>query len=135
MVGILPGRGRQGSKPKIMAVVDSSGSMTTAILADVSAELAVMAKTFEVLVVESDTEVRAVYVYRPISEIHGRGGTDFRPVFESAFLKKHRPDLLIYFSDGYGKAPSESPRGVPVIWAITPRGRKPTVWGREVRLS
>jgi predicted metal-dependent peptidase len=134
MVGVLPGRGRQGSKPRIMAVIDTSGSMTPAILADISAELAVMAKSYEVLVVECDTEVRSVYRYRPIVELHGRGGTDFRPPLESSFLKKHKPDLVIFFSDGHGKAPSEAPRGVPVIWAITPRGRKPTAWGREVRL-
>lgn len=135
MVGILPGRGRQGSRPKIMAVIDTSGSMSPAILADISAELSVMAKTYEVLVVECDSEVRAVYPHRTISELHGRGGTDFRPPLESSFLKKHKPDLVIFFSDGHGKAPSDQPRGVPVVWVITPRGHKPTVWGQEIRLS
>ena len=135
LVGILPGRGRQGSKPRILAVIDSSGSMTPAILADISAELSVMSKSFEVIVVECDTEVRAVYKYRQIDEIHGRGGTDFRPPLESAFLRNHRPDVIVFCTDGHGKAPSEPPRGVPVVWCLTPGGRKPVSWGREVRLS
>lgn len=134
LVGILPGRGRQGSKPRVMAAIDTSGSMSQAILSDISAELAVMSRTHEVIVVECDTQIRAVYPYRPITEVQGRGGTDFRPVFDPAFLQVHRPDLLIYFSDGRGKVPLEAPR-IPVIWALTVNGRIPCSWGRIVRIS
>lgn len=134
LVGILPGRGRQGSKPRIMAAIDTSGSMSQGILSDISAELSVMSRTHDVIVVECDTEIKAVYPYRPISEIQGRGGTDFRPVFDSAFLMQHRPDLVVYFTDGHGKAPVDAPR-IPVIWALTENGRMPCPWGRIVRIT
>ena len=134
MVGILPGRGRQGSKPRIMAAIDTSGSMSQAILSDISAELSVMSRTHDVIVALCDTEIRAVYPYRPITEIQGRGGTDLRPVFDSAFLMEHHPDLVVYFTDGRGKAPVEAPH-IPAIWALTANGRMPCPWGRMVRMS
>ena len=134
LVGILPGRGRQGSKPRIMACIDTSGSMTSRILADISAELSVMNRTHQVLVVEADDQVRDVYPYRPITNVHGRGGTDFKPVFEPSFLQTHRPDLIVYFTDGIGAAPTDPPR-VPTIWCLTGQGRHPCSWGRVVRIQ
>lgn len=134
MVGILPGKGRFSQKPKILAVIDTSGSMSDPMLSDISAELGMMAKHFEVHVVECDTAVHAVYPYRPIKSVRGRGGTDFRPPLRRAFLKEHDPDLVIYFTDGYGDAPQQEPH-VPVIWCITEGGRKPADWGREIRLE
>ena len=133
LVGILPGRGRQGSKPRIMAAIDTSGSMSQSVLSDISAELSVMSRTHDVIVVLCDTEIRAVYPYHPITEVQGRGGTDFRPVFDSVFLQEHHPDLVVYFTDGRGKAPVEAPR-LPVIWALTANGRMPCLWGRMLRI-
>jgi predicted metal-dependent peptidase len=134
LVGILPGRGRQGSNPRIMAAIDTSGSMSQGILSDISAELAVMSRTHDVIVVECDTQIRAVYPFRPVTEIQGRGGTDFRPVYDPTFLQAHHPDLVVYFTDGRGKAPTEAPR-IPVIWALTANGRMPCPWGRIVRIT
>ena len=134
MTGIIAGRGRSQSKPKIMAVIDTSGSMSSKTLADISAELAVMSRTHEVLVVECDREIHSVYPYRPIHNVQGRGGTDFRPPLASDFQRQHRPDLVVYFTDGYGKAPCEPPR-VPVIWCLTMRGKQPCGWGKMVRIQ
>ncbi len=55
-------------------------------------------------------------------EFYGFGGTDFIPVFMRA--KEYRNhgekvDLLIYFSDGFGSFPEESP-GYPV-WFVIPK--------------
>jgi len=133
LVGILPGRGRSGSKPRILAAIDTSGSMTASILSDISAELSVMAKTHEVIVVECDNKIRDVYPFRPIGVVHGRGGTDFRPVFQSDFLRQHKPDLVVYFTDGCGSAPIEPPH-MPVIWVLTGGGKKPASWGKELRI-
>jgi len=134
LVGIIPGRSRQQGKPKILGVIDSSGSISQGILSGISAELAVLSRTYEVVVVECDNKIRAVYPYRPITEVQGRGGTDFRPVFDSAFLMQHKPDLICYFTDGRGPAPS-SPSRIPVIWVLTAHGRQPVNWGRIVRMS
>jgi len=133
LVGIVPGKGRSTSKARVMAVIDTSGSMTEEMLSDISSELARMARTHVVTVVECDTQVHDVYSYRPITSVAGRGGTDFRPPLEQEFLRKHKPDLIIYFTDGYGPAPDKQPR-IPVIWCLTEGGRMPAEWGREIRM-
>ena len=133
LVGILPGRGRSGSSPRILAAIDTSGSMTSSILADISAELSVMSRTHEVVVVECDDKIRDVFPFHPIGVVHGRGGTDFRPVFQSDFLRQHKPELVVYFTDGCGSAPIEPPR-MPVIWVLTGKGKKPAPWGKELRI-
>jgi predicted metal-dependent peptidase len=134
LVGIIPGKGRFVSKPKIMAVIDTSGSMTDAMLSDISAELGVMARHYKVVVVECDADIQAAYAYKPITKINGRGGTDFRPPFERDFLKQHKPDLVVYFTDGFGPAP-DMPPAIPVVWCITEGGQKPAKWGKKIDLS
>ena len=134
LVGVVPGKARQAGVPKVMAVIDTSASMTSKMLADISAELGVMARTYAVTVVECDRQIRATYAFKPIESIRGRGGTSFKPPFEPEFLREHKPDLVVYFSDGCGKAPEIQPR-VPVVWCLTPNGKKPCAWGREIRLG
>ena len=134
MVGIIPGKGRFGRKPKVMAVIDTSASMSGPMLADISAELGLMAKHYEVVVVECDTRICRVYPYRPIESVNGRGGTDFRPPLEPDFLKAQQPDVVVYFTDGDGPAPDKPPT-VPVVWCITEGGENPVPWGTEIVLS
>jgi len=134
MVGIIPGWGRFASNPKVMAVIDTSGSMSEPMLADISAELGLMSQRYEVTVVECDVAVHAVYPYRPISEVHGRGGTSFLEPLAADFLRKQGPDLVVYFTDGYGPAPANPP-SVPVIWCITEGGVTPAKWGQEIRMK
>ena len=125
MAGILPGRRRHPAKPKIMAVIDTSGSITADLLQMIDGELARLAKTYDVKVVECDAMIHAVYDYKRIKKVKGGGGTDLCPPFEKEFLRQHRPDLLIYFTDGYGPAPDKPPK-VKVIWCLTPDGTRPS---------
>jgi predicted metal-dependent peptidase len=133
LAGVLPGRGRQAARPKVMAVIDTSASITAGLLSTIEAELARLARHHEVLVVECDCRVQRVYPFRPLADVWGRGGTDFRPAFEPGFLRRHRPDLVVYFTDGYGEAPDRPP-GVPVVWCLTPGGRKPARWGKDIHM-
>ena len=134
MAGIVPGKGRFAQKPKVMAVIDTSGSMTVAMLEAISAELGLMAKHYDVEVVECDAQIQRVYPYRPIVTVVGRGGTDFRPPFEQVFLHAHQPDLVVYFTDGFGPVPDRTPR-IPVIWCIADGGVEPAEWGTKISLS
>ena len=134
MAGIIPGKGRFSQKPKVMAVIDTSGSMTVAMLEAISAELGLMAKRYDVLVVECDVQIHRTYPYRPIVSVMGRGGTDFRPPFEQGFLNEHCPDLVVYFTDGYGPVPARAPT-IPVIWCIAEDGVEPAEWGTKIALS
>jgi predicted metal-dependent peptidase len=134
LVGILPGRQRRATKPKILAVLDTSGSITEQLLEQINTELAQLAKRFKVTVVECDEKIRRVYDYRPVKNVCGRLGTDLRPPFAKKFLAKHRPDLVVYFTDGEGPAPDRAPR-CPVIWCLTPEGVRPASWGRVVAMD
>ena len=134
LLGIVPGHSWQGGKPNILAIMDTSASLSNAMLQDISRELSALAQHHKVTVVVCDKAIREVFPFKPITSLKGRGGTDLRPPLAPGFLRKHRADLAIYFTDGYGEAPSTPPI-VPVIWCLTPSGRMPAPWGREVRLE
>lgn len=137
MLGIIPGKARQAGKPAVLFCVDCSGSMTAAMLADISAELATMARTYTVTVCEFDDRIHSVKKYsHPLSRIHGRGGTSFKPVLDARWLAslRPRPDVICIATDGFGPAPAEAPRQ-PCIWLITKGGKKPVPFGREIRMG
>jgi predicted metal-dependent peptidase len=109
--------------------------VTPELLELINDELARLAKHYAVLVVECDARVHAVFEYRaPLTTVHGRGGTDFRPPLTRKFLRKHWPDLVVYFSDGFGPAPQRSPQ-TPVVWCLVPGGRRPATWGRVIQMG
>ena len=134
LVGIVPGRRRQGNRPKIMAVIDTSGSIDDDLLELINAELARMARDFTVIVVECDTEIHGVYRYKPLRYVTGRGGTDLRPPLRRKFLQEHSPDLVVYFTDGEGPAHVRPPR-VPVVWCLVPDGTAPADWGHAIKME
>ena len=76
LVGIIPGKRRESERPKIMAVIDTSASITPELLQQIDAELAGLARHYTVTVVECDAMIHAVYAYRAIKSVSGRGGTD-----------------------------------------------------------
>lgn len=144
LVGVVPGQYSSSARPKVMACIDTSGSMTDGELADISKELRTMAQKFEVHVVECDCVIHRHYRFKgPIKTVLGRGGTSFVPPLEAKFLKKIKPDLVIFFTDGDGEAPEEPPK-VPVIWVLThgedhwlrlvPVGCSPAKWGRVIHM-
>jgi predicted metal-dependent peptidase len=133
-IGILPGSASSRRKPKIMAVIDTSGSMSDAMLLEISDELHHLSRRNEVTVVLCDEEIQAVHRYRKrLTRMPGRGGTDFNPPFEHAFLRRQRPDVVVYFTDGYGPAP-EAPPKPAVIWVIHGDATPPVMWGRVIRM-
>jgi len=134
LIGIVPGQQRRCEKPTVMAVIDTSGSITDDYLEMIDAELHRLIRTHTVVVVECDAEIHRSYKYRKIESVQGRGGTDFRPPLERQFLRKHRTDLVIYFTDGCGPAPEKSP-GLPVIWCLVPGGERPAPWGRALFMA
>jgi predicted metal-dependent peptidase len=135
LVGILPGSSRRPTRASAMAVVDTSGSLSGEQLRLIADELDAMASVHAVTVVECDTKVCAVYpYYGRLTEVQGRGGTDLRPPFDGALVTRLRPDVIIYFTDGNGPAPSRPPT-VPVIWCLTASGRKPAVWGNALHMT
>ena len=79
-----------------------------------------MSRTYEIHVVECDAEITAEYRFAgSLEELQGRGGTDLCPPLEPQVLRRVRPDVVVYFTDGDGPAPDLAPK-VPVIWCLTP---------------
>ena len=57
-------------------------------------------------------------------EVKGRGGTDFRPVFDGIAERGLTPTALILFTDGMGDYPPGAP-SYPVLWVLAPSHEKP----------
>jgi hypothetical protein len=135
LLGIIPGRQSSLGKPVILAAIDTSGSMSDAVLSDIAAELRVLARGRRVIVVQCDCAVHSVERFSGcIERCVGRGGTDFRPIFEPGLLRRTKADLVIVFTDGDGPAPDKPPR-IPVLWTITTTHRAPAAWGEIIRMT
>lgn len=135
LLGVVPGQAWRAGRPRVLAALDTSGSITAAALRQIGGELACLSRVAAVMVVECDAQVQATYPYRGIlRQVRGRGGTDLRPPLEATLLARRRPDVVIYFTDGEGPAPGAAPC-VPVIWCLTPKGKRPAAWGRCVRMG
>lgn len=141
----LPGPKKEKFLHLIIAV-DTSGSIRQKELQAFASEIHSIKKTgTEITVIECDCEVKAVYKLKKVLNSHfsGRGGTDFRPVWEYLEKNRLRPDGIIYLTDGRGEAPLKSP--FQTLWALTPDGDKPWMntpagkktvnWGRCITLD
>lgn len=139
MVGVLPGSRRVDKKLRILAAIDTSGSMSATTLDEIAAELRVMARSYDVSVVEFDCEIQRRYrlkaaeqrgpaaaansaaTHDPLAAMQGRGGTSFFPVFQPKTLAwaADGGELsgVVVFTDGFGPAPERSP-AQPVIWVL-----------------
>jgi hypothetical protein len=137
-VGEIPGRiyRPDEAKPKrLLVAIDTSGSMTTDELNEIAGELRQLGRLARFTVVECDTIVHRVYPFEgKFADAAGRGGTDLRPVFESEFLAEHKPDGVVYFTDGEGPYHKEPP-GVPVLWVLTKDWPFRCPWGQQTLLS
>jgi predicted metal-dependent peptidase len=111
----------------VAVAVDTSGSMRTRELSSILGFLDSLRKAHnaELTVIQCDAWVQDDITYEPWDDpdfkcfkFHGRGGTDFRPVFQLLQKKASagtRFDCLIFFTDGYGPFPTQPPE-FPVMW-------------------
>lgn len=127
---------------RVVVAVDTSGSMTDALIARVFAEIHhLYRRGAQITVVECDMAVHGTWTYRgtPPRAVGGGGGTAFDPAIAWANARPERPDALIYLTDGYAARPQVTPR-MPTLWIITPGGVAPDSdgWralpGRRVQL-
>ena len=140
----LPGL-KRNRRLRIVVALDTSGSIGSAELAGFVAEVERIRQCgAEVILIECDCKVQRVYpLKRKINlSFKGRGGTDFRPVWEHIKSKGLRPDAIIYLTDGRGQAPTHSL--YPTLWALTKDGVLPWMssakeirevnWGKPIRI-
>jgi predicted metal-dependent peptidase len=131
---VVPGKKREPQRRRVLAVIDTSASIGGTEIRAIGTELLALGTENDVIVVECDCRVHAVYpLAGPITSVKGRGGTDLRPPLATAFLRQHRVDVVVYFTDGFGPAPESAPL-VPVLWCLTPVGQRPAPWGAIAHL-
>jgi len=129
----------------VVVAIDTSGSISQQELEEFISETIAIAKSFrnvKMTVITCDAEVQDVYSLTNGNidklkhmEIHGYGGTDFRPVFN--YIKRKIPNarILVYLTDGYGEFPKQET--VRTIWVLTKEGipEKEIPFGRVIRIE
>jgi predicted metal-dependent peptidase len=121
-----------------VVAIDTSGSIDQATLNAFGSEIKAIAQSTrpsKIHVIYCDSEINHVDEFGPNDdlkfEMHGGGGTDFRPPF--AYVEEHSitPVCFVYLTDMYGnfgKAPS-----YPVMWCATTDVIAP--WGETVQIE
>lgn len=137
-VGELPGRSyqpRAALRPRLLVAIDTSLSMSERELTEVSLQLQQLGELAQLQIVECDVMVARSYPFTGrLDQVKGRGGTDLRPVFEPSFLRVHRAEGVIYFTDGDGPYPTSQP-GLPVLWVLTKPSAFACPWGARAKLT
>ncbi|MHA2294487.1 MAG: vWA domain-containing protein [Candidatus Hodarchaeales archaeon] len=124
----------------VVVAIDTSGSINDeearVFLGETFAILGQFPR-INIIVIQCDATVQDVQTYSnwdapPAKlKIKGRGGTDFRPVFEHVEKNRIQLDVLIYLTDGYGMFPEKQPYLLPVFWVLTQRDVNPP-FGRKI---
>jgi predicted metal-dependent peptidase len=127
---------------ELFVVLDVSGSVSEAQLAAFAAELeAIKGQVRARITLHACDEQLApegpwiFEAWEPVTlppTLRGGASTDFRPAFDWVREAMHRPDLLIYFTDGEGEFPPLAPP-YPVIWLV--KGPAPVPWGERIQLN
>jgi predicted metal-dependent peptidase len=111
----------------IIFAIDTSGSISDQELAEIFAEVRAYRETFpcQLTVIQCDAKIHSVTTYEemdgeeipPKVQLLGRGGTDFRPIFQ--WIDENAVGAhLIYATDGQGSFPDTEQTG-GVIWLLT----------------
>jgi len=122
-----PGFSSSKSVPRLVVIVDVSGSVDDALMERFACEIEAIVRRLEagLVLVVGDDQVREVTRFEPASGasrrsglrdivFRGGGDTDFTPLLEEA--DAHRPDIAVVLTDLDGPARCR-PRW-PVIWAV-----------------
>lgn len=112
---------------KVVASVDTSGSVSSKVLSQFKGDLADMSNSYEqvdITILSHDTEVHdslELANSRPSDIVDwnptGRGGTDLKEPFRYAEREIMDCDIMIELTDGQAVLPEEPPR-FPVLWVL-----------------
>jgi predicted metal-dependent peptidase len=96
---LIPGK-KKTFKPKVVVIVDTSGSMDSGRIASCWSEMVKLHKQgYEIVVIEADAAVHKVreFTTKGDFKFNGGGGTLFQPALDAA--AKQKPDICIYMTD------------------------------------
>ena len=122
---MLPSVGIEAPGHLVFAI-DTSGSMSETQLGEIVSELRAYRETFpcQLTVLQADAKIQSVTTFDEMDgieiperiQIVGRGGTDFRPVFD--WVENNASNaVVVYATDGFGTYP-DSTFSKGVIWLL-----------------
>ena len=111
---------------EVTVAIDTSGSISDTMLQAFAGEVKGIMEQYDEFIIHMIQCDAAVHSYHDITDQEsdlprkfiGRGGTDFRPVFQHIQDKKIESSCLIFFTDLYGTFPDKEP-DYPVLWITT----------------
>jgi predicted metal-dependent peptidase len=136
---LLPGT-KDDYGPTFVFALDTSGSMSIRELEKLLSVFRWCCKKFgRTELIQCDADVHQVlkdFGSKTVIQVKGRGGTNFKPVFEYIAKKyKNKIDLLIYGTDLYGDFPDDKPP-YNVVWVVPEKSNKDKVpFGKVVHLG
>lgn len=138
---ILPDFGEKGIEDIVIAI-DTSGSISDAQLSQFMTEIKEILSAYTSVrgyLVLCDADINGWYEISsemtPINiEVHGGGGTDFKPVFNEIAKRGINPCGLVYLTDGDGYYPT-SPPPYPVMWVLTKSYHVEPPWGLKTEID
>lgn len=125
--------------PAVAIVIDTSGSVDQAMLAQALAEVdgALQGVRREcVTVLSCDTAAGPAARVRSAQQVRltGGGGTDLRIGIAAALTLRPRPDVVVVLTDGWTPWPDAAPRGTRLVVALLdPTSPPPPAWACVVR--
>ena len=130
----------------IAVIIDTSGSLPAATLAELWAELREIAaevRPESVVVLQVDAALQDAAEYAPDDlpdeiALKGRGGTDFRPGFEWLDEQGIQPAVCLYFTDMECSSYPETEPGFDVVWvnwSDPPEDWNRQPWGERIDIA
>ena len=117
-----PGRTASRAVPRLVVMVDLSGSIDPALLERFAREIEAISRRLEagLTIIAGDLRVSGIAHFEPgqsnLRELafDGGGGTDFSPLLREA--ERHAPDIAVFLTDLDG--PADYKPSYPVIWTV-----------------
>ena len=132
----------RSSETSVVVVIDTSGSISEEeigeFISEIDAIKSYVRARITLLTCDSELNHGCPWYFDPWDdfsrdiEIHGGGGTSFRPPFEWIENQDRAPDLLVYFTDARGIFPPAEPM-YPVLWLV--KGQAAVPFGQRVQLN
>ena len=129
--------------PTVAVVIDTSGSMSEALLADVLAEVEGILRGVglgrdRTRVLSCDAQVHRIQRVSSARqvELFGGGGTNMGAGIDAALELKPRPSVIVVLTDGYTPWPTKQPKGARVVVGLVGAGQWTVpAWAKLVRIE
>jgi len=125
---------------EVIAAVDTSGSIGSKEIEQFFGELESLVSRHKskTWMIQCDAMVHEFKEYKKGDwrkvKVKGRGGTDFRPVFDEIEKRKIQPNILIYLTDCLGTFPTNPPK-YQTLWICTNEQTMSVPFGKVIPLK